>query len=72
MGFMKRHDALIGVAQTSTRIRLLAASMRNARHPLCENLYPILCEPREDVRAVLSRSTARTIVFFNIQAGSRG
>ena len=51
MGFMDRFSALMGGARAPTRARPTAAYMRNERHALFENWYPILRDPREDVRA---------------------
>lgn len=61
MGFMDRLSALVGGARATMRARPTAAYMRNERHALFENWYPILRDPREDVRAAYWRSAARTI-----------
>ena len=61
MGFIDRLGALFSSARAPTRARPNAAYMRNERHALFENWYPILRDPREDVRAAYWRAAARTI-----------
>jgi hypothetical protein len=56
MGLINRLGALFGSARPPARGKPGAAYMRNERHALFENWYPILRDPREDVRAAYWRA----------------